>query len=262
MNISVVVPSLNQGGYIEQCLTSIIGQDFSGEFELIVVDGCSTDSTIDILEAYKDRISTLIIEPDKGQADALRKGFAQASGDILCYLNSDDYYLPDAFRLACQFFEENPNVDVLYTDRLIVDESRCLIDCWILPPHSNYLMKRWDYIPQESCFWRRSIYEDSAGIDDGLSFAMDFDLFIQFMDLGTVVHLPLFNSVFRRHSESKTTLFNQSDGQREVADLWRTYDIQLHRRDRFIGSMLRRWIEWKSKRHLTSHFESLKRLAQ
>lgn len=177
MTISVVVPSLNQGQYIATCLTSILEQQFDN-LELIVVDGGSTDETVSILNRYSPKISHLIIEPDSGQADALNKGFALATGDIQCYLNSDDYLLPGTLEFVQAYFSKHPSVDAFYSDRIFVSAEGEVIGCWRLPGHIRYLMERWDYIPQETCFWRRNLYEETSGVDTNLQFAMDYDLFI------------------------------------------------------------------------------------
>ena len=254
--ISIVVPSLNQDQYIEACLRSILSQDHSST-QLIVVDGQSTDNTLDVLRRYEDQISHLIVEPDQGQADALRKGFALATGDIQCYLNSDDYLLPGTLAFVADYFSRHRSIDALYSNRIVVNATDEVIDCWILPRHSNYLMERWDYIPQETCFWRRTTFDRSDGIDAELEFAMDYDLFIQLMRAGRMVHVQKFLAAFRDHDQSKTHTLNDTVGKREVSKLQDRYGITLRPHDRLIGGLLRRMVEYRSHRYLSNHGHSL-----
>ena len=255
-SISIVIPSLNQGQYIEKCLKSIIDQRYPN-LQIIVVDGQSSDETPDVLSRYEDQLSEVIIEADHGQSDALAKGFALAKGDIQCYLNTDDFLLPGALARVSALFSKWPHVDMIYSNRLTVNEHDELIDCWMLPSHSRYLMERWDYIPQETCFWRKTLYSRTDGIDTTLDFCMDYDLFIKFMRTGRVIHIADFLAVFRRHGKSKTTLLNESLGKREVALLQRRHNISMHAHDRAVGSLLRRFIEYRSKRYLMRRRQAL-----
>ena len=163
-DVSIVTPSLNQGRYIEQTLCSVLQQE-GVRLQYIVVDGVSNDQTLEILERYRSRIDVLLIEKDDGQADAIRKGLSLATGTICAYLNSDDYLLPGALSRVATFFSENPGIDAVYSDRIFVDGDDRLLRYWRLPMHSNYVMCRWDFIPQETCFWRRSAMEEAGGID-------------------------------------------------------------------------------------------------
>lgn len=252
MTISIVVPSLNQGVYIQQCLDSILCQQFT-DLEVIIIDGGSTDATIEVLQRYSSEIGHLVIEEDDGQADALRKGFALAEGDIQCYLNSDDYLLAGTLAFVHDYFTKHPNIDAIYSDRVFVDTNNNIIGCWRLPRHSRYLMERWDYIPQETCFWRRALYDRTAGIDRNLQFAMDYDLFVQFMRVGTIEHVPEFLAAFRDHDQSKTHNLNETIGKTEVQSIKDKYGIRSRAFDRISGGLLRRLIEFRSRRFLAAN---------
>lgn len=256
MRISVVVPTLNQGRFIAQCLRSIQAQEYP-DLQLIVIDGGSTDDTLDILSAFEPIISRLVSEPDNGHADALAKGFAHADGDIQCFLNSDDLFLPGAFAKVVAQMQTHADVDAVYFDRIQIDAAGTVNGCWRLPPHSDYLMSRWDYIPQETCFWRRSLYERTRGIDASLGFAVDYDLFLQFMQAGRLRHFAGFIAAFRTHPASKTVLENDTLGKHEVAMLQVRYGIRPGIFDRAAGSLLRRYIEYQSRRYLANHADLL-----
>ncbi len=203
MTISIVTPSLNQGRFLEWTLRSVLLQEFA-PLEYVVMDGGSGDQTGEILSRHRSRLTHVESAPDGGQADAVARGFAHTTGEIMAYLNSDDMLAPGALQFVANFFDQHPQVDVLYSHRVFVDDKNVVNSYWILPPHSNWLMNRWDYIPQETCFWRRRIYQESGGIDSSFQFALDYDLFSRFMERGRLVRANRFLGAFRRHSLSKT----------------------------------------------------------
>ncbi len=228
-----MTPSYNQGQYIRRTLESVLEQQ-DADFEYIVVDGESTDQTGAILRELEHRIGTLIIEPDDGQADAIRKGFEQASGDILCFLNSDDTLQPGTLSYVAEYFQAHPEVDAIYSHRLFIDENDLLTRFWILPPHSTYCMQRWDFIPQETCFWRRSLMARSGTIDASFQFALDYDLFVRMMTEGRFVRVPRFLAAFRVHEAAKSTLHYETVGRQEIARVQQDNAITLHWYDTLI----------------------------
>jgi GT2 family glycosyltransferase/SAM-dependent methyltransferase len=234
--ISIVTPSYNQGKYIERTVRSVLLQRYPN-LDYILMDGGSTDDTVSRLAPYKDRFTFFSSEPDNGQADAIAKGFARSSGDIMAYLNSDDLLAPDALHFVANFFERNPAVDFVYSHRCTVDENDKVLWYWILPPHLNFFMKRWDFIPQETCFWRRSLFEKAGPIDPSYHFAMDYDLFVRFMNLGRMRRVNRFLAAFRQHSESKTTQLLGIMGRREMLRVRQKYGISRLPRDGFLGML-------------------------
>lgn len=226
MRISIVTPSYNQALFVEETILSVLSQDYS-DVEYIVVDGCSDDGTIGILEKYRHRLSHLIVEPDDGQADAIAKGFKRATGDICAYLNSDDVLLPGTLRFINEFFAHNPKVDCVYSHRVFIDSNSNVTDFWILPPHSDVLMKRWDYIPQETCFWRTSLMRECGGIDPGFQFALDYDFFVRAMRHGRFKRASAFLGAFRVHDSSKTVSSYNTVGTAEVDKVRRKYGLSV-----------------------------------
>lgn len=227
MKISVVTPSYNQAEYVQRTLESVMEQD-GVAVEYIVIDGGSDDGSREILESLAPRLDVLVIEPDDGQADAIRKGFERASGDILCFLNSDDTLQPKALRYVAGYFESHPQIDAIYSHRLFIDEQDQIQRFWILPPHNSYCMRRWDFIPQETCFWRRSLMERAGGIDPSFQFALDYDLFVRMMAVGKFERVPRFLAAFRVHGEAKSTLYYETVGRTEIARVQAQNGIRLH----------------------------------
>ncbi|WP_244597161.1 glycosyltransferase family 2 protein [Ochrobactrum soli] len=202
---SIVTPSYNQGKYIGETARSVLDQSYK-KIEYIVQDSLSADCTAGVLTAFNDARMKVYYEKDNGQADAINRGFSHARGDIMAYLNSDDILLPHALAQVAAYFESNPSVEALYADRLIIDEQSAVIGHWRLPAHSPSVTRVVDYVPQETLFWRRSLWERVGGrVDDALQFAMDWDLILKFQTVGARIdHIPVFTGAFRVHTAQKT----------------------------------------------------------
>ncbi|GAK54284.1 glycosyltransferas involved in cell wall bioproteinsis [Candidatus Moduliflexus flocculans] len=160
--VSIVTPSLNHGQFLERTLNSVFEQHYP-VVEYLVQDGGSTDDTMQILARYQARLAHLESCQDCGQADAINRGFHHATGAIMAWLNSDDLLLPGTIASVVNFFLEHPEIDVVYGHRIIIDEQDQEIGRWILPPHDDEMLRWADYIPQETLFWRRRIWEKSGG---------------------------------------------------------------------------------------------------
>lgn len=226
-DISIITPSFNQAAFIEQTIRSVRAQE-NVSVQYIVVDGASSDGSADILQRYASEIDHLIIEADHGQAHALEKGFALASADFCGYLNSDDYYLPGALQRVVGLLRAQPSIDVLYGDRIYVDAEDQLLRYWRLPPHSDFINCRWDFIPQEACFWRRSAMEAAGGVDPSYRFAVDYDLFARMMQAGKrFVHVSEFYAVFRDHPRSKTSSAWEAVGAPEMERVREAYGFRV-----------------------------------
>jgi len=236
LSISIVVPSYNHRPWISACINSILIQKAECD-QLIVIDGNSDDGTKEILEQYAKEIDCLVIEPDNGQSDALHKGFSLATGDILAYLNSDDILLPKTFSFVRKLFHKHKDVDAVYSNRVFIDQDNNPIAKWVIPFHSGYCHQRWDYIPQETCFWRKSLMDKVGNIDTTLQFAMDYDLFIRMMNAGNFMHVHRYLACFRDHPGTKTNTIYETTGKDEICGIKRKYGIETSMFDRLIGNI-------------------------
>lgn len=223
--ISIVTPSFNQGDFVEWTVRSVLEQRYP-KLEYIFMDGGSTDNTLERVEPYRNRFSHFESGPDGGQSAAIAKGFEYASGDIMAYLNSDDVLLPGTLNFVAEYFRQNPRVDFIYGHRCIVNEFNEVTRHLILPPHSNFLMRRWDLIPQESCFWRRSLFEKMGNVDPSYHFAMDYDLFVRYMSAGKFRRVNRFLAAFRIHQNAKSSTQLATIGAIEIARVHSQHKIR------------------------------------
>ena len=179
--LSVITPSYNQGAFIEKTILSVIGQP-NINLEYIIIDGGSTDDTLEIIKQYEDKISYWVSEPDNGQSDALNKGFAKASGDVVAWINSDDYYEPFVLEHVLEKFND-PNISVIngncmmhYSDseKTYLDKSGFI--------NTSRMLKYWrPYFcpPQPSIFFRREVLQSVGFLDESLNYSMDLDLWLK-----------------------------------------------------------------------------------
>ena len=217
--IALVTPSYNQGQYLERSIRSVLSQNYP-YLEYAVVDGGSTDGSAQIIERYRDQFAYVVSEKDEGQADAIIKGFARTSGEIMAYLNADDLLEPGALRFLGEVFLRYPRVDAIYGHRLIINENGMEVGRWVSPRYNPRLLRLVDYIPQETLFWRRSIYEDVGGLDRHSKFAMDWDLLLRFASAGArIKRVPYFLGRFRVHAAQKSARFIDTTGAREIDSL-------------------------------------------
>jgi glycosyltransferase involved in cell wall biosynthesis len=203
--ISVVTPSFNQVAFLEQTMLSALGQDYP-HLEYIVQDGGSTDGSVALVQQYGPRLTSWQSQRDRGQAHAINLGFQRATGEILAYLNSDDMLTPGTLAYVARYFLRHPKVDVVYGHRIIVDAQGQETGRWVLPPHADEDLLWEDWVPQETMFWRRGIWERiGGGLDESFHFAMDWDLILRFRAAGArFARLPRFLGVFRVQAEQKT----------------------------------------------------------
>lgn len=219
--ISIVTPSFNQGSFLPRTIESVLNQQYP-RVEYVVQDGGSTDDTKHVLDRYRDKLHHYEMRKDNGQSHAINLGFAHTSGEIMAYLNSDDLFLPGAFFAVARYFERHPDVDVVYGHRVVIDHLDNETGRWVLPPHDGEALKWADYIPQETMFWRRRIWDKVGGIDESFRFAMDWDLLLRFQDAGAKFHrLGRFLGAFRVHQSSKTVTVVNDTGLMEMNRLRR-----------------------------------------
>jgi glycosyltransferase involved in cell wall biosynthesis len=201
--VSIVTPSYNKGRFIEETILSVKNQTYP-HIEHIVMDGGSTDGTLDILKKYSNNL-IWISEPDKGQADAINKGWKMAKGEILAYLNADDTYMPWAVETAIKFLEQNPDLDMVYGDCNIIDEQGTVIDRY---PSTEFdlikLVSSQNMIPQPTVFFRRRVLDNVGYLDTNLHLAMDYDFWIRIALKSRIRYIPKVLANFRLCAGTKT----------------------------------------------------------
>lgn len=203
--VSIVTPSYNQARFLEGTIQSVLGQDYP-HLEYIVVDGASSDGSLEIIRKYADRLAGWVSEPDRGQTDAINKGFKMAKGQILAWLNSDDTYNPGAVAQAVDFLVHHPEIGLVYSDMDFIDENdrkigrfpAALTD---LPKlRSGYV-----HIPQPAAFLRADLWNRVGPLDPSFYFAMDYDLWVRLAGLTAFAYQKgQVWANFRLHSDAKT----------------------------------------------------------
>ena len=203
MRISVVTPSFNMAAYLEDTIASVIGNLRSGD-EYFVIDGGSTDGSVDIIRRHAQRLTGWISEKDAGYADALAKGFDRATGDILCWINAGDLYLAGALDAAREGIAGD--LDMIFGDDFYIGEDNRILSYsrgWVPDLRMAMLYGGWTPL-QDACFWRRSLYQRIGGIDRTLRYAADYDLFLRMALAGCTGYVPVTFSAFRRHAGQKS----------------------------------------------------------
>lgn len=202
--ITVVTPSLNQGRFLEETILSVIGQHYE-PLEFIVMDGGSDDGSVEIIQKYARHLTHWVSERDGGQAAAINKGFARATGEILAWLNSDDTYLPGALAHVAERLDPS-KAEVLFGNCVHVDEERLLAfgsDVGSAEAAMDLVLT--DYIVQPSAFWTRKAFLDTGPLDESLVYAFDWDWFVRARKAGVVFRPDdKFLSVYRIHPGHKT----------------------------------------------------------
>lgn len=200
--VSIITPSYNQAKYLEQTIQSVFNQDYP-RIEYIVIDGASKDGSVDIIKKYADKLTYWESKKDKGQADAINKGFAHATGEIIAWLNSDDYYLPGAVRAAVKVFEENPDVVLVYGDMLAVDENSTTFNTLTYKQLTLEDLFCFQIIGQPAVFMRRSALQKTSGLDLTFHFLLDHLLWIKIAKQGKILHVSQTWAAARYHAEAK-----------------------------------------------------------
>jgi len=244
--LTVITPSLNQGRYLERTIRSVLDQEYP-DLEYIVVDGGSTDDTVSILERYDDRIAYWTSEPDRGQTDAINKGLARATGDVVAYINSDDYYLPGAFDAALPLFADQAVDWVAGACRFVFPDGT-VETVWEpkLPERGrpNWIVDNWS-VPQSASFWRRRVFADIGAFREDFHYVFDTEFELRLALAGimpTIVEREL--SIRYLHDDAKSadrTQFER-EAERMVRILWRRLTV----RERAVFRA--RWLESRVKR--------------
>jgi len=204
--ISVVTPSYNQGSYLEQTIQSVLDQDYPN-LEYIIMDGGSTDGSVNIIKQYASHLTHWETGPDGGQAAAIDKGFSISTGEILGWLNSDDILLPGCLSAVARKFPSDPET-VALTGRLVRINNNDKPVSVVLPRNTGTLRHMLFYghsLPQMATFWRRCAYEKAGGLDTTMEFSFDFDFFVRLRQIGKIFLIPDYLAAFRLHPSQKSS---------------------------------------------------------
>jgi glycosyltransferase involved in cell wall biosynthesis len=228
--ISIVTPSYQQAEFLEETIQSVLNQRYES-LEYVVIDGGSTDASVDIIKRYADKLDYWISEKDRGQVHAINKGLARVSGDIVAFLNSDDVYLPGTFATVAAHFEKNPSSTWLCGDTIMFGEGQKSELIRAVVPKSAAHCLSWAYkAPQPGHFWRRELVQ--GGFDENWPYDFDHDMYVRLLLAGHHCdYIPVPMAGYRLHSASKTVAENY----RQIEEFERSaefYEDRLEGRER------------------------------
>ncbi len=215
--LSIITPSFNQGRFIEETITSVLGQEGDFFLDYIIVDGGSKDNSVELMKKYESILQRKewpikcrgieyrwVSEKDNGQTEAIMKGFRMANGEVLAWLNSDDTYLPGVLQQAAAAFAKEPGAIVLYGRSYFTDVEGKVIGKYPTEPFDVRRLAQFNFICQPSTFFRKSALDAVGGLDRALHYVMDYDLWIRLARKFEFTYLPQYLSNYRLHEESKT----------------------------------------------------------
>jgi len=202
--VSIVTPSYNQASFLEQTMLSVLAQDYPN-IEYIVIDGGSSDGSLEIIQKYADRLTYWQSQKDKGQTDAINQGFARATGEILAWLNSDDILYPGAVSAAVRQLQEHSEVGMVYGDcHWINAEGKVIGDFPAAQTDLNKLRRGYVHIPQQASFFRADLWRKVGPLDDSFYFAMDYDLWTRLAACAPLLYVRDLWAAFRLHEGAKS----------------------------------------------------------
>lgn len=243
--ITVVTPSYNQGPFLEQTILSVLGQGYEN-LEYIIVDGGSTDNSPDVIRKYATALTYWVSEKDSGQSNAINKGFARATGDILCWLNSDDMHLPNTLNIVAELIKDVSRPQVVFGNCIKFDEGSPRALCsYPTKSFKKDALNLIDYIDQPSAFWTRSAMDIVGPLREDLHYVFDWDWFVRCQRKGvafTPTHEML--SLYRLHAQHKSGT-GGAKRLKEIEDLYLTYnsDAQLKAWRKLKGLREKRWFK-------------------
>lgn len=222
MKISVITPSYNQAQYIERTMKSVLSQDYT-DIEYIVMDGGSTDGTVDVIKKYSDQISYWRSEKDSGQSEAINKGLKKATGEVVAFINSDDTYEPGALSAVAKFFQDNPEARWAYgMCRIVSSEDKEIRKA--ITWYKNQLLKKYSYakllsenfISQPATFWRRGLHEEFGFFDEKDHWCMDYEFWLRIGKRYPAGVINRYLADFRYHLDSKSGQEDKTKFQEEL----------------------------------------------
>lgn len=204
--ITVVTPSYNQAAYLERTIRSVLDQDYPN-LEYFIIDGGSTDGSVDIIRRYADRLAYWVSEPDRGQSDAINKGLRRATGEWVAWQNSDDIYYPGAFRDLAAAAAKHPQAGLIIGDMMLIDaHDRPLRDIRYVKPSYKALLAEGMLLANQTTFWRRSLQEKVGLLDEAYHCSFDYEWFLRLAQHAGGIHVDRIWGALRLHGETKTSL--------------------------------------------------------
>jgi glycosyltransferase involved in cell wall biosynthesis len=207
--ISIVTPVLNCARFVRWTIESVLGQDYPA-LEYIVMDGGSEDGSLETVKRYDSQLVQIELPTDFGQGSAINAGFARANGEIMAWINADDLILPGTLAFVARYFADHPEIDMIYGDRILIDEENRDIGRWVTPKHCDEAVVWFDYLPQETVFWRRRLWEELGPLDESYDLAFDWDLFLRFHSSGArIERVPRYLGAFRHHPVQRSWVHHE-----------------------------------------------------
>jgi glycosyltransferase involved in cell wall biosynthesis len=240
MKLSIVTPSFNQGRFLEQTILSVLNQDYA-DIEYIIIDGGSTDESVDIIRRYEKHLAYWVSEKDRGQAHAINKGLEKATGDVFAFINSDDVYLPGAFRAVVEYFRKHPSCEWLCGETILFGpEIETVLAPTRVPKTAAHALS-WAYVAaQPGMFWKREILTE--GFQERWRYCFDNEMYARLLIRGhKCEHLPVPIATYRYHAESKTVAEGEKFD-REFDEIAEMYQKELKGKGRrwTVGTLLLR----------------------
>lgn len=202
--VTIVTPSYNQVDYLERTIQSVLNQTYKN-VEYFIIDGGSEDGSVDVIKTYSDKLAGWVSEADRGQTDAINKGFSMANGSILAWLNSDDTYEPNAVEEAVDLLGQHPEAGLVYGDANYIDSQGNVIGRFPAAQTSLDQLKRgYVHIPQQASFFRKSLWDAVGPLDPDFFFAMDYDLWVRLARISKLQYVQRTWANFRLHEDAKT----------------------------------------------------------
>lgn len=204
-SISVITPSFNQACFLERTIRSVLNQGYPS-LEYIVIDGGSTDGSVDIIRKYADRLSYWVSEPDRGQVEAINKGLERATGDWVCWQNSDDVFFPGAFAELAEAAAKHPEAGLIAGNMMLIDaHDQPLRDLRYVTPNYTAMLAEGMLIANQAAFWRRDVQQRVGLIDERYHCSFDYDWFLRLTQACRGVHVNRNWGALRLHGATKTS---------------------------------------------------------
>jgi glycosyltransferase involved in cell wall biosynthesis len=207
--ISIITPSFNQGRFLEETIMSVLNQNYPN-LEYIIIDGGSTDNSVEIIKKYEKYLAYWVSEKDRGQSHAVNKGLARSTGDIIGWLNSDDTYLPGTLLTVDEMFQHYRDFDVIFGDQVLTDEQGGFLRIRHEIPYSYHRLLYHMYQSQPATFLRRSVIERVGGLEETLCYSMDYEFFMRIGRYCSVRHVPRLFATYRLHPSGKSALHGEA----------------------------------------------------